>query len=327
MRRMKTTAKGLVLLLVGFSPLLAQEFQIRTRVDVVVVPFSVKGDGNALITGMGAEDFTVLEDNVEQSIQEFSIDPIPLSAAVVIDTGVEADSLAAVQEAIPAVVFGFSDFDEVALYRYDNTVEQVQDFTEDREVLRTGLDTLKQFRPGAQFLGGTAVQPGPVINGIPTINTARIPLDRDTRVLHDAVYESALGLRDRPDEGRRKIIVIVSDGNDTRSVQKIEDNILFLIDSEVQVYSIALETGFFGRLFNTLDDYSRLTGGDIYHVGNTELEPAFPQVMEQARNQYVLTYISSNEAPSDTIVFRRIELLSEEPYDIVHRTGYYQVPQ
>lgn len=324
---MKTTAKGLVLLLVGFSPLLAQEFQIRTRVDVVVVPFSVKGDGNALITGMGAEDFTVLEDNVEQSIQEFSIDPIPLSAAVVIDTGVEADSLAAVQEAIPAVVFGFSDFDEVALYRYDNTVEQVQDFTEDREVLRTGLDTLKQFRPGAQFLGGTAVQPGPVINGIPTINTARIPLDRDTRVLHDAVYESALGLRDRPDEGRRKIIVIVSDGNDTRSVQKIEDNILFLIDSEVQVYSIALETGFFGRLFNTLDDYSRLTGGDIYHVGNTELEPAFPQVMEQARNQYVLTYISSNEAPSDTIVFRRIELLSEEPYDIVHRTGYYQVPQ
>ncbi len=327
MRRMKTTAKGLVLLLVGFSPLLAQEFQIRTRVDVVVVPFSVKGDGNALITGMGAEDFTVLEDNVEQSIQEFSIDPIPLSAAVVIDTGVEADSLAAVQEAIPAVVFGFSDFDEVALYRYDNTVEQVQDFTEDREVLRTGLDTLKQFRPGAQFLGGTAVQPGPVINGIPTINTARIPLDRDTRVLHDAVYESALGLRDRPDEGRRKIIVIVSDGNDTRSVQKIEDNILFLIDSEVQVYSIALETGFFGRLFNTLDDYSRLTGGDIYHVGNTELEPAFPQVMEQARNQYVLTYISSNEASSDTIVFRRIELLSEEPYDIVHRAGYYQVPQ
>jgi len=327
MRRLKTTARGLLLLMVGVAPLLAQEFQIRTRVDVVVVPFSVKGGGNALIGGMGADDFTVLEDNVEQSIQEFSIDPFPLSAAVVIDTGIEADSLAAVQEAIPSVVFGFSDFDEVALFRYDNTVEQVQDFTEDREVLRTALDKLKQFRPAAQFIGGTAVQPGPVINGLPTINTARIPLDRDTRVLHDAVYESALALRDRPDEGRRKIIVVVSDGNDTRSVQKIEDNILFLIDSEVQVYSIALETGFFGRLFNTLDDYSRLTGGDIYHVGNTELEPAFPQVMEQARNQYVLTYISSNEAPSDTIVFRRIEVLSEEPYNIVHRAGYYQVPR
>jgi VWFA-related protein len=325
MHPMKTIAKALLLLLM-VTPVLAQEFQIRARIDLVVVPFSVKGEGNALISGMGEEDFTVLEDNVEQSIVGFSDEPIPLSAAVVIDTGVDAESLAAIQEAIPAVVFGFSAFDEVALYRYDNTVMQVEDFTDDPEVLRTALDKLKQFRPGPQFVGGTPAQPGPVINGIPSINTARIPLGRDTRVLHDAIYEAALGLRDRPDDGRRKIIVIVSDGNDTRSVQSMDDNILFLIDSKVQVYSIALETGFFGRLFNTLDDYSRLSGGDIYHVGNTELGPAFPQVMEEARNQYVLTYISSNEAPSDTIVFRRIEVLSEDPYDIVHRAGYYQVP-
>jgi VWFA-related protein len=322
---MKTIAKTLLLLLT-VTPIMAQEFQIRARIDLVVVPFSVKGEGNALIAGMGEADFTVLEDNVEQSIVGFSDEPIPLSAAVVIDTGVDAESLAAIQEAIPAVVFGFSAFDEVALYRYDNTVVQVEDFTDDPDVLRTALDKLKQFRPGPQFLGGTPVQAGPVINGIPSINTARIPLDRDTRVLHDAIYEAALGLRDRPDDGRRKIIVIVSDGNDTRSVQSMDDNILFLIDSEVQVYSIALETGFFGRLFNTLDDYSRLSGGDIYHVGNAELGPAFPQVMEEARNQYVLTYISSNQAPSDTIVFRRIEVLSEDPYDIVHRAGYYQVP-
>jgi hypothetical protein len=52
----------------------------------------------------------------------------------------------------------------------------------------------------------------------------------------------------------------------------------------------------------------------------------FPRVTEQARNQYVLTYVSSNEAPSDTIVFRRIEVLSEDPYDIVHKAGYYPVP-
>ena len=325
MRRMKAIASALVLLLTA-SPLQAQEFQIRASVELVVVPFSVKGDGNALIAGMGSDQFTVLEDNVEQSIEGFSIDPVPLSAAVVIDTGVDKDSLAAIQEAIPSIVFGFGPLDEVAIYRYNNSVVQMQDFTEDPEVLRTALDELKKFRPAAQFTGGAPVQPGPVINGIPSINTARIPLDRDTRVLHDAVYESALGLRNRPEAERRKIIVLVSDGNDTRSVQKMDDNILFLIDSEIQVYSIALETGFFGRLFNTLDDYSRLTGGDIYHVGTGALEPAFPQVMEQARNQYVLTYVSTNEAPSDRIVFRRIEVLCEDPYDIVHRAGYYQVP-
>jgi hypothetical protein len=64
MRRIKTIAKSLLLLL-AISPLMAQDFQIRAVVDLVVVPFSVKGDDNALIAGLGAEDFTVLEDGVE----------------------------------------------------------------------------------------------------------------------------------------------------------------------------------------------------------------------------------------------------------------------
>ena len=89
MHPMKTVAISF-LPLMAVSPFLAQEFQIRTVVDLVVVPFSVTGDNNALISGLGAEDFTVLEDGVEQSIERFSIDPVPLSAAVVIDTGVAA---------------------------------------------------------------------------------------------------------------------------------------------------------------------------------------------------------------------------------------------
>ena len=166
MRRMRTIAETLLLLsisliLVSVSPTVAQEFQIRTRVDLVVVPFSVKGADDALIGGMAAADFTLVEDEVEQTIQSFSIDPVPLSAAVVIDTGVDRDSLTAIQEAIPSIVFGFGPLDEVAVYRYDNTVEEVQDFTENPEVLRAALDELKAFRPTPQFLGGTAVQPGP----------------------------------------------------------------------------------------------------------------------------------------------------------------------
>ena len=321
---------GLLVLLLAVSPLLAQEFQIRATVDLVVVPFSVKGDGNALIAGLGADDLTVFEDGVEQTIERFSIDPIPLSAAVVIDTGVAPDSLDAIQEAIPAIVFGFSAFDEVALFRYDNTVVQVQDFTEDRDILRTALDELKDYRPVTQFYPRAPVQPGPVINGIPSIMTASIPATADKRVLHDAVWEAGLALRDRP-EDRRKIIVLVADGHDTRSNRSLEQSQLFLIEHEIQIYPVVLDNNFFtrltGQVSGSLDDYARLTGGDLYHIGSDRLAETFSRVTEQARNQYVLGYISSNVAPSDTIVFRRIEVLSEEPYDIVHKAGYYQAPR
>ncbi len=327
MRRLKTIANGLALVL-AVAPVLAQEFQIRAQVDLVVVPFTVKGENNELIAGMDAEDFTVLEDNVEQTIEQFSIEPIPLSAVVLIDTGVEEDSLTAIQEAIPSIVFGFGPLDEVAVYHYNNEVEQMLDFTDDRDVLRDALDELKLMRPGPQFVGGRPAQPGPVINGLPTINTARTPLRRDTRILHDAVYQAGFALRDRPEEEdfRRKIIVLVSDGNDTGSEGNLDDTALFLMDADIQVYSIGLETGLFGRLFNTLDDYSRLTGGDVYNVGTDSLELMFSQITEQARNQYVLTYISSNPPPEGRIVFRRIEVLTDQPYDIVHRLGYYQTP-
>jgi VWFA-related protein len=230
-------------LLLAVSPLLAQEFQIRATLDLVVVPFSVKGDGNALNAGLGADDLTVFEDGVEQTIERFSINPIPLSAAVVIDTGVAPDSLDAIQAAIPAIVFGFSAFDEVALFRYDNTVVQMQGFTEDRDVLRAALDELKDYLPVTQFYPRAPVQPGPVINGIPSIMTASIPATADKRVLHDAVWEAGLALRDRPDD-RRKIIVLVADGNDTRSNRSLEQTRLFLIEHEIQIYPVVLDNIF-----------------------------------------------------------------------------------
>ena len=325
MRQVKTIPRSALATLLVVSTLLGQEFQIRTRVDLVEVPFSVKGRDGKLVVGMGLEDFTVLEDGVVQTIERFSIDPIPLSAAVVIDTGLAENSLTAIQEAIPSLVYAFGPLDEFAVYRYDNRVRKMLDFTNDPEALRTALDELKELRPTTQFVGGTPVQQGPVVSGVPVINTARIPLGRDKRVLHDAVYEAARALRDRPAE-RRKIIVLVSDGNAEDSEQNQEENSLFLLEQEIQLYPIGLNTGLLGRIITPLDDYARLTGGDLYYAGSDSLELMFPRVMEQARNQYVLTYVSTNSVPPGTIPFRQIEVLSKKGYDVVHKAGYYQIP-
>ena len=325
MRQVKTIVSAALAIILSVSALLAQEFQIRTRVDLVEVPFSVKGRDGELVVGLGPEDFTVLEDGVVQTIERFSIDPVPLSAALVIDTGLAEDSLRAIQEAIPSLVYAFGPLDEVAVYRYDNEVRKMLEFTDDPELLWAALDELKEMGPTRQFVGGSPVQPGPVINGVPVIDTARIPLGRDIRVLHDAVFVAGRDLRTRPDE-RRKIIVLVSDGNDDGSEQNQEENSLFLMEQEIQIYPIGLNTGILRRIISSLDDYARLTGGDLYYAGADSLERMFPRVMEQARNQYVLTYISTNRVPPGTIPFRQIEVLCDKAYDIVHKAGYYQIP-
>ena len=47
---------------------------------------------------------------------------------------------------------------------------------------------------------------------------------------------------------------------------------------------------------------------------------------DQARNQYLVTYVSNNSIPQDRIPFREIEIRGDPRYEINHRFGYYQVP-
>jgi len=75
-----------ITILIGAATVPAQDFQVSTNVDLVVVPVSVR-DGGRLVHGLSKEDFTVLEDKVGQTISNSSADPQPLSAAIVLDTG------------------------------------------------------------------------------------------------------------------------------------------------------------------------------------------------------------------------------------------------
>ena len=308
------------------SVLTAQQFQLRTRVDLVVVPFTVKDSDGKLIAGLDQDDITVLEDGEVQEIQQFSIDPIPLSVVVMIDTGLPAKSLLSLQASIPALLAAFSPMDEVAIYKFDNRVQLVQDFESDLEVVRLVLDQLRDLQPTIDAVGGRAAQPSPSVNGRSVITTARTPISRDKRVLHDAVYEASLALRHRPEE-KRKVILLVSDGNTKQSEHNFDDNLLQMIDYEIQAYTIGIKANWYSRINSVLDDYAIWTGGDYIHAGSDEdLERAYARLTEQARNQYVLGYVSNNQAPPTKLVFRRIEVLCHKPYRIVHKRGYYQVP-
>ncbi len=63
--------------------------RIRTTVELVVVPVTVKDSSGKLVLDLHQNEFRVLEDGIEQQITLFSVDPFPLSAVVLLDNNLK----------------------------------------------------------------------------------------------------------------------------------------------------------------------------------------------------------------------------------------------
>ena len=319
--------------------------QVRARVDLVVVPVNVRDTAGQLVTGLTREDFVVTEDGKPQPISYFSIDPVPLSAAIIIDDGMGGNALKRVVSVMPAITSGFGAEDEMAAVRYDHFVWKLSDFTNDPATIHKAfreLPKIAESRP-AQGEPGQPGATGPAwlrtLAGLITIGSngapSSIPSAADaprraptSRLLHDAVFEAADQLRTRS-EDRRKIIFLISDGQvsgaNKTSLQKNTD---FLLQHGIQVYAVSMDFALREGVLGVLSSYARATGGDTYGGGSPkDLETAFTRITEQARNQYVLGYTSDNRPGKVGGVYREINVKTNKPNSsVTHRKGYIQLP-
>jgi VWFA-related protein len=314
----------------------AQDYKIRAKVDLVVVPVTVKGSGDKLITGLNKDDFIIIEDGRPQTITNFTIDPVPLSAAVIVETGLAAGSLAKVKKSFPALAGAFSEYDEVAVYRYDKFVTKVSDFSNDIEHVQTAMNTLRDIKPDAMrpstALGGPFSIPGPIVNGAPVVPPGQLGViitqpPKSSKVLHDAIFVAAADLAKR-ERDRRKIVLVISDGDTTGSSRSFDETARSLIETGTQVYAVGLDQPFPYKKLSVLDDYAKATGGDVFFEGSIQnIERSYSLATEEARNQYILGYISDNEVLGLGPVFRDITVQVAGNLKTLHRKGYYQYPE
>ena len=327
-----TLSKTVLAVLCVAALAFTQDFQIRTRVDLVVVPVTVKGPGDRLITGLTSTDFQVYENGSPQQLSAFSIDPVPLSAAVLLDTGLTAHSFSKVQKTLPSLSEAFSEFDEYAVYRFDTYVTQMADFTSDKTKLEAALNKFKDFRASNPRVGGTPfANPGPVINGkpiAPSIDAAaaRLPA-KDAKALHDALFIAAGDLAKRAPD-RRRVIIVVSDGRALGNEHSYEQVLERIQTNNIQVFPIGMDAALLSRKLSALDNYAKSTGGEAFYLDSTDaLERSYTRAAEVARNQYVLGYVSTNKAVGRLPVFREITIKTPDPrYEVLARRGYYQFP-
>jgi VWFA-related protein len=298
--------------------------QIRINSNLVVVPVSVKGSDGELVTGLTRDDFIVLEDGQRQTITNFDSDPQPMSAAIVLDTGIGGIAIHRVASQLSVLAGSINPDDEVSVFRYDSVVDRLSDFSKDPKVLKKSFDTISKIAETRPEEQAEVVTGGPGwLRSILGIFPDGSKGTAKNHVLHNAIFDAAEALRDRPVE-RRRIIFIVSDGqvSGPANVHSLEKNTELLLQNDIQVFAISTRYAQFGS-YGALSSYATATGGEVYGgpTDNT-FEHAFSLVAEQARNQYVLGY-TSNIRSSKTGIFHNIVVKTNQPdHKVTHRKGY-----
>jgi VWFA-related protein len=305
------------------------DYSLKVPVELVLVPVTVEdSDGNPAL-GLQKDDFRLLEEGTPQAISFFSVDPVPMSVAILIDRSTDARTQSVLEQTLVPLTEAFSPFDELAVYQFENTVEQVQGFTLDKGEVLKGFKKIS-LRGYSPAISGGPFSNEPSINGIPLDTGAgKVPPPKTINThINDALFGTALDLRIR-NRDRRKVILVISNGqNAPGNRHSYDDTLEALLQTEISVYGIGQGTAMYFRK-NTLTRFANATGGSVwYPTGISGFSETFQRLGQLARNQYVLGYLPSSKV--ETLTFRKFEVVVNRKGlkvgKIRHRQGYYAVP-
>lgn len=268
----------------------------RSGTELVDLPISVLDKNGKLIPDIPQSAFKVYENNIEQPIQSFHRDDIPVSIGIIIDnSGSMRDKRAKVAAAALALVKNSNPQDEEFIVDFNDDAYLDQPFTNDIHKLETTLGRIDSH-------GGTSMREA-ISMSIDYMNQAA---SRNKRVL-----------------------LVVTDGNDNNPGGiSLETLVRKAQASEVLIYTIGLlseESPSDARLARrALKELAEASGGqDYYPKDLAEVQEITPQVAHEIRNQYLVAYTPTNPALDGTYRQIRVKVLGYEKATVRARSGYY----
>jgi VWFA-related protein len=304
---------------------------IVSRSEEVLVPVTVKSQNGDMVTSLRREDFRILEDGVEQRITGIKLDPVPMSAVILLDDALKKKPQDQLQASIRAIAGGFGANDEAAIFRFDQFPQQLTEFISNPDELLTQLGRLQISGGEVAKQDDSHLAPPPTIGqpgtvGLPANPPVQLWGGNGIKSINDAVYAAAELLRTRARD-RRKIIFLVSDGVDSRGNKySLEDTVRMTQRAEVTVYSIGVGVPVADRFHTILRTLALQTGGDIFFASSSaDLERFYSRIADQARNQYTLSY--SPDHKDRVVTFHRIEVrVKLQNLSVEARQGYFSAP-
>ncbi|HEV2276389.1 MAG TPA: VWA domain-containing protein [Acidobacteriaceae bacterium] len=300
---------------------------LKVNVNLVSLYYTVHDKRGALIPSLTKDDFTIYEDKVPQTIKNFTAESdLPLTLGILLDTsGSQQNVLPMEQQAGGAFLERILRAkDEAFLISFDVNVDLLSDYTSNARALERAMNKA-QINVGTGGGGVPGIGQGPM----PTSNTPRGTL------LYDAIF---LAAHDKlSQETGRKALIVLTDGEDQGSQEKLEGAIEAAQRANTLVYVILIaDRGFYGRGMYTIGytgdsqmkKMADATGGRVIDVGNNgnKMQAAFAQIEQELRTEYVASYTPTNTKLDGT--YRKIDMdVKGDGLKAQVRKGYYAVPQ
>ena len=249
---------------------------IKLTTDLVSLNVMVTDQSGRAITGLKQGDFKVYENGTEQAVSFFSAEEAPVSWALILDrSGSMMGMMHDVYRAALHIVDEGTEQDEVLVATFNDRVEMVTDFLSDRHRLENSL-------LGLRADGTTALW-----------DAVAFGVDRVKRGKH-----------------RKKVLVVVTDGQDNASTLKFRELIERVEEDEVLIYPVGMfEAG--GEVMRDLikmgleEAYPQLeleklaeaTGTQAHFPNNIEeCKRAMKEIAREVSQQYSLGYYPANTA-------------------------------
>lgn len=285
---LKTAILALVLVSLALSStLLAQDAKPAGR--TVELRMIVTDSAKKSVDKIQKEDVHVIEDKVEQTVLSVERDERPVDLVLAIDSSGSLRSLyGTVLESAKVIVINRRPEDEILLERFisSDKIESVQDFTRDGIALLAGIN--------------------------------KFYIERGQSAVIDALYlgAGAFAKFKKTGKDRRRVIVIITDGEDRNSFYKEEALPKYLHQTDVQVFALGLvielnkDPGLLrpsvrDKAKKLLQTVTSETGGRVFFPNNkTELVDSLQQIITDLRGQFLITYQPSNEKKG----FRKVEV-------------------
>ena len=248
----------------------------KSGIDLVQVSAVVRDRKGRFVRNLAARDFEIMDGGQTRAIKDFREDLPGVTVALLFDVSGSMEAQLSTAREAGAHVLGWMQDprDEAGIFSFDTRLDEVMPFA-------TGVKQLPQRLLSKTPFGATS--------------------------LHDAIAQTAEQLG--PHEGRRRAVVVFTDGNDTSSRLSPSEvsGIASAIDVPVYILGVvpAIDNPTAERttttqerspLGGTLSSLAHWTGGRLF-VASTPAErsSAARQIIDELRHQYLIAFESSGK--------------------------------
>lgn len=266
------------------------EFIEITGVSRVLLEATVMDKAGRFVTGLDAASFHVLEDDAPQAIDLASIESLPVTYTLLVDSSQSMHNrMTFVRSAAGRLADFLRPQDRIIVAPFARALGAITGPTSDRDTISGAVQAIESR-------GGTAICDG-------------------------LIEASRLGTG----ANRRHVIVLVTDGYDENSQARMEDAIAAAQSAHAVVYVIGVGgvAGISLKGERALRQLARDTGGRVFFPSREEELPAVHVlVAEDVQQRYLISYSPVNQNADGA--WRRIALTtSDSSHRVGTRAGYF----